>query len=120
MNRILWSRILAVAGLAGMLIGALDPLEGCVVILGGAVLAALGAFVSQARSRKALYMALCLVAFGVAAMFAATVAGGIGGRSGHSIWWGLFMIPYPVGWIVGLVGEILTIREVFRRPATPQ
>ncbi len=109
-------RILAIAGLAGMLLGALDPMEGSVVILGGAVLAAAGAFLGHARMRKLMYWALALIALGVAAMFVLTWCGGVGGNSGHSKWWALTILPYPIGWILGLIAAIAMIREFFKRP----
>ena len=110
-------RALAIAGLAGMLLGAIDPMEGCVVILWGAMVAALGALLGRAKLRKLMYVALTLVALGVAAMFVLTWFGGVGGRSGHSIWWALTVVPYPIGWILGLIGVVAMIREFFKGPA---
>ena len=56
------------------------------------------------------------IAAGVGAMVVFTAWGGIGGHSGHSLWWGLFVLPYPLGWIIGLVGAILRLAESFKRP----
>jgi len=36
-----WSRVLTVVGVAGMLIGAIDPLEGSIIILPGSALVTL-------------------------------------------------------------------------------
>lgn len=100
-----------------MLLGALDPLEGSLIILLGTGLVALGAFLGKSRRRLLLYWALALVAVGVGAMFILSAFGGFGGDTGRSNWWGLLILPYAVGWVVGLVGAILALVESFKRPA---
>jgi hypothetical protein len=47
-------------------------------------------------------------------MFALSAVGGIGGKSGHSMWWGVLMLPYPVGWILGLAGAISALIRSFK------
>ena len=37
--------------------------------------------------------------------------GGLGGESGRTIWWGLVLLPYPVGWVMGVIGAIRRLRE---------
>ena len=111
-----WSRILIIAGLVATVIGAVDPLEGSVVILAGTGLVALGARLDQSRYRVFLYWSLVLVAVGVGALWGLSALGGIGGTSGRSNWWGLVLLPYPVGWMMGLVGAIRILREGSRRP----
>ncbi|MCX6623185.1 MAG: hypothetical protein NTY38_19395 [Acidobacteria bacterium] len=101
------SRLLVIAGLAGMLLGAVDPLEGSVIILAGAGVGALAAFLAGSRHRRLMYWSFALVAAGVAAMFVLSAFGGVGGPTGHSKWWVLVVLPYPAGWIMGLVGSIL-------------
>jgi len=105
------SRVLIVVGLAGMLVGAIDPLEGSFLIVPSFGLVALGAFIGRSRHQGLLYWSLALVAFGVAAMVALSWLGGIGGNSGRSIWWGLLILPYPVGWVTGLIGAVLSLVE---------
>jgi hypothetical protein len=114
-----WSRILVIVGLVAMVIGALDPLEGSLVILPGTGLVAFGALVANSRHRILLYWSFVLVTVGVAGLWALSALGGIGGNSGRSIWWGLVVLPYPVGWIVGLVGAIRTLREGSGRRVSP-
>ncbi len=109
-----WSRILVVVGLIAMLIGAVDPLEGSLVILPGAGMVALGALLGNSRHRRFLSWSFVLVAVGVGALWGLSALGGIGGESGHSIWWGLVLLPYPVGWIMGLIGAIGRLREASR------
>jgi len=104
------SRWLVIVGLVLMVIGAGDPLEGSVVILGGSLLVAVGASRSHTRSRLPV-TALILIALGVAAMFGLSALGGVGGSSGHSMWWLLLCVPYPVGWILGLIAAASTLRK---------
>ncbi|HUK81360.1 MAG TPA: hypothetical protein VLZ12_01890 [Verrucomicrobiae bacterium] len=103
--RKLWPRILIIVGSIAMLVGAVDPLEGSLVILPGCALVTLGTFLSN-RERRVLVDWVCvfvLVATGVGAMFVLSAFGGIGGKSGHSMWWGLLVLPYPIGWVMGIV-----------------
>jgi len=106
-----WWRILVVGGLVLMVMGAIDPLEGSLVILPGCALVALGAFLGKSYRRKLLLWAFGLVAIGVGVLFGVSALGGIGGDTGRSMWLALLFLPYPVGWILGLVGAIQTLRE---------
>lgn len=115
-TRKLLSGVLGGVGLLAMLGGAIDPLEGCGVVLLGTALAAAGAVLGHSRYRRLLGGALALVVIGVGAMVIFTMLGGIGGRSGHSPWWGLLAAPYPIGWLLGIVGDILRLWEIFRHP----
>lgn len=116
----LWSRILVIVGSIAMLLGAADPLEGSVVILAGSFLVLLGTFVSQVERQWRPYWiaTFLLIAVGVGAMFALSAIGGIGGHSGHSMWWGVLVLPYPVGWIMGIVNLLVRlVRSVRHRQA---
>ena len=59
-KRKLWSRVLVVAGLAAMLVGAIDPLEGSLVILPGSVLVTVGALLFGTRYKKLILWSLAL------------------------------------------------------------
>ena len=121
MNRVTWwSRVLIVVGVAGMLIGAIDPLEGSMIILPGSALVALGAFLGRSPYRIVLYWSLILVAVGVVELGLLSALGGIGGSRAHSIWWGLVILPYPVGWILGLAGVILEFTDIFKHLVRPR
>jgi len=104
--RDLWSRILVILGSVAMLVGALDPMEGSIIILLGSGLVALGTFLGHRERQWIVYRIwmFILVAIGVGAMWVLTMKGGIGGNSGHSIWWALLILPYPVGWTMGIWG----------------
>jgi len=99
-----WSRILVTVGSIALLVGALDPLEGAIIILPGSGLVALGTYLNPARRGVVAYnmSAFILVAFGVAAMWVMSAMGGLGGSSGHSMWWGLLILPYLSGWSMGI------------------
>ena len=109
-KRLSWFLILI--GLIAMFVGAIDPLEGSVIILPGSPLVPLGALAGKVPRRKLIYWAFGLTAFGIATMFVMSAAGGVGGNSGHSRWWLLLFLPYPIGWIIEVIGAILS----FKRP----
>ncbi len=120
-SKALWSRILISVGGAAMLIGAIDPLEGSLLILPGSGLVALGVFLGTQDRRVVRYAlwVFILIFSGVSAMFALSALGGVGGPSGVSIWWSILVLPYPVGWLMALVGVIVLFARGFRadRPA---
>jgi hypothetical protein len=101
-----WSKFLLVAGYVAVLAGALDPLEGALLILPGSAMLALASRLAQGDRAWLPYRAwsLVLIACGVAALFGLSAAGGIGGKSGNSAWWGLLLLPYPAGWLMALWG----------------
>jgi hypothetical protein len=102
----IWSRILIIVGSIAMLGGALDPMEGSLVILSGSGLVALGTFFNQGERGFFAYRLLVfiLIAIGVGAMWGLTSVGGFGGSSGRTIWWGALILPYLIGWSMGMWG----------------
>ena len=105
-HRSLWSRIMVILGSIGILAGALDPMEGSVVILIGSGLVALGTFLGQGERRLIRYRTwtFILIAVGVGAMFGLSNVGGFGGKSGLSMWWGVLILPYLIGWSMSVWG----------------
>lgn len=106
-----WSRGLVIAGLVAAVVGVVDPLEGSLVIFAGSALVALGAMLGASRHKGFLVASLFILGAGVAALWGLSALGGFGGNSGHPMWWGLVIIPYPVGWVMTLIGAIRTLRE---------
>ncbi len=100
-----------------MLVGTLDPLEGSVLILPGSGLVALGIYLGGKDHRTVLYWvwSFILIAVGVGAMFALSAVGGIGGKSGHTMWWGVLILPYPVGWLMALLGAVVGFMRFLKR-----
>jgi len=89
-----------------MVIGAIDPMEGSAIILPGSLLVALGTCLGPFDRRLIAYRVtdFLLIAIGVGAMWMLSSAGGIGGKSGHSMWWGVLILPYLAGWSMGIWG----------------
>jgi hypothetical protein len=110
------SRILIIVGGLAMLLGTVDPLEGSLLILPGSGLVALGMVLGGKKRRTVLYWvwAFSLIAVGVGALFGLSAIGGIGGRSGHSMWWGILILPYPVGWLMALAGGVAGLVRLFK------
>ena len=104
--RNLWARILIIAGSIAMLIGAIDPMEGSLVILPGSGLVALGTFLGQSERRLIAYRVwvFVLIAIGVGALWGFSMVGGFGGNTGRSMWWGVLILPYLIGWSMGIWG----------------
>ncbi len=104
--RSLWSRALIMLGSLAMVVGALDPMEGSAIILPGSLLVALGTGLGQSERRLIAYrvMVFILIAMGVGAMWGLSSVGGFGGPSGRSMWWGVLILPYLIGWSLGIWG----------------
>ena len=114
-----WSRTLLWLGAGAFVLGALDPLEGAGVILAGSILLRVSASLPGAplpRPRR-WTLVTALITAGVAAMFGLSAEGGIGGDTGRSWAWGLLLLPYPVGWFLG-VGTLITHARKIRRCRT--
>jgi hypothetical protein len=101
-----WTRAFGVAGLIAMLVGAIDPLEGSVIIVVGSGLVALSSFLAHDKRHLLAYrtVVFILIAAGMAAMWGVSTVGGFGGSSGRSMWWGVLLLPYPAGWIMAMWG----------------
>jgi hypothetical protein len=104
-------RALGITGYVAMILGAIDPLEGSVVVLFGISLVAWAAWLRFSRGRYRLTWAWGAAVAGVAAMWIMSASGGVGGSTGRSIWWVLVLLPYPIGWLVGLIEGLRLLRE---------
>ena len=104
-----------------MVVGALDPLEGSIVVVGGSALLLGSEFSTEAARRHLGFwmIVFVLVLVGTLAMVGLSSLGGIGGNSGRSMWWGLLILPYPIGWLLG-VGRLVAegIRALRNRRAS--
>ena len=104
-----------------MIVGMLDPLEGSVVILAGSGLVTLATWLGHQEKALAIYRTWLfgMIAFGVIAMFVISAMGGLGGKTGRSMWWGLVLLPYPFGWLLSMANLIArAIDRVRHRHAT--
>jgi hypothetical protein len=96
-------RIIFTIGIIATILGVADPLEGSLIILPGTALLALGAYLKKDVFQKNYRLAFLMVAFGVAALFFISSFGGFGEPPLLSWWWGIFILPYPAGWILAIV-----------------
>lgn len=109
-RKINWIRVIYVIGVIALIIGALDPLEGSVVIASGSFLVALSTYMTRDRHWKIFLASFLMILTGVLFLFYLSSLGGIGGTSTRSWWWGILILPYPIGWLITIV--ILIIRAV--------
>ena len=107
-----WKRIIYIIGIIALLIGAIDPLEGSVVLAGGSALIALSTHLTHDRHRKIFFSALIMIMIGVFFLFYFSSLGGFGGSSTLSWWWGILILPYPIGWLMSII--ILIVRALKR------
>lgn len=98
--------MLIMVGRIGMLVGAMDPMEGSLLILPGSGLVALGTFLGPCARRLIVYRTwvFVLITIGVGGLWGLSIAGGFGGSSGLSSWWGVLVLPYLIGWSMGVWG----------------
>jgi 4-hydroxybenzoate polyprenyltransferase len=105
-----WTRALVIVGLLAIALGTLDPLEGSLAILVGIALVTQGAFLDQNPLRGRMSVALVLGIVGVGTLWGLSAIGGIGGRTGRSMWWALALLPYPITWALGIASAIQLLR----------
>ncbi|HMM12418.1 MAG TPA: hypothetical protein PKE03_10030 [Bacteroidales bacterium] len=98
-----WMRIMYIVGVIALAIGALDPLEGSVVIVAGIILTTLSTYLVHDRHRKVFLTAAMMIIVGVFFLFYLSSLGGFGGNSSLSWWWGTLILPYPLGWLIAII-----------------
>lgn len=111
-----WIQIIFIIGVIGLIAGALDPMEGSVVIGIGSILVAVASFLKNDRHKNYFILYSVLILVGVFFLFFWSNLGGFGGTSEYSIWWGLTIITYPLGWIASIV--LLIIRTIQNKKRT--
>ncbi len=102
-NKAKWTRIIYIVGVIALIIGAIDPLEGSVVIIVGSALLALSAYAKSDRHTKIFSASLLMIVIGLAFLFYFSSLGGFGGTSTLSWWWGLLILPFPIGWLIIII-----------------
>ncbi len=105
-----WQRIIYVIGVIALIFGALDPLEGSVIVVAGSILLALSTYLTKDRHWKLFLVAVIMIIIGVFFLFYLSSLGGFGGTSSLSWWWGTFILPYPLGWLMSII--LLIVRAV--------
>lgn len=108
MNLNLIARIANIIGIVFVIIGAIDPMEGSFIIAPGSVLIALAKWqIGVPAFRKHYILAASLVMLGFIALMVLSNLGGFGGTSSISVWWGLTIVPYPLGWLYLIITLII-------------
>jgi len=105
-----WKRIIYIIGVIALIVGALDPLEGFVVIAAGSSLITLSTYLTKDRDWKIFLASVIMIIIGVCFMFYFSSLGGFGGTSSLSWWWGILILPYPLGWLISII--LLIVRAV--------
>lgn len=113
MKKIKWTRVIFIIGVLALLIGAIDPLEGSVIIVAGSALIALATYFARDRYWKTFIASFIMIVTGVAFMFYLSSLGGFGGESTLSWGWAALMIPYPIGWVMAIV--LLIIKGIKKK-----
>jgi multisubunit Na+/H+ antiporter MnhB subunit len=111
-----WTRIVYIIGVTALIVGALDPMEGSVVIASGSALISLSTYLTRDKHWKIFLLSLIMIFIGVFFLFYLSSLGGFGGSATLSWWWGTLILPYPVGWLISIV--IMIIRAV-KKPKQP-
>lgn len=113
-------RALALVGSVAFVIGTLDPLEGSVLILAGAVLLAIAEGAGRRQESSIVFWSwtVGLLIVGVGALWGLSALGGVGGHTGRSYWWLLVCLPYPLGSLMSLGGVVVRVRRAFADRAT--
>jgi hypothetical protein len=116
-TRKLWSRILVTAGGLGMLVGAADPMEGSLIILPGSGLVTLGTYLGDSGRGLLIQWIwiFIMITIGVGAVWG---IGMLGGDSERSMRWAWLVLPYPIGWVLGITNlGFRLVRSVRHRHA---
>ena len=97
---------LITGGFLAILLGAVDPMEGSLIILAGSAMVAMGTALRKDDRRLVAFRAyaFAMIALGVAALWGLSMIGGIGGKSDLSLWWGVTVFPYLIGWSASVWG----------------
>jgi hypothetical protein len=84
-------------GLALILFGSLDPMEGSILINLGSVLVSVCGYLLNKRWRWWSISATILISIGVISLWSVSALGGFDPQT--EWWWLLAILPYPVGWL---------------------
>jgi hypothetical protein len=103
------SRIIFIIGVIALIVGAIDPLEGSVLLVAGCALITLSMYMTRDPHWKIFASCLALIGIGVFFLFYFSSLGGFGGTSSLSWWWGTLILPYPIGWLIAIVTLIVRV-----------
>lgn len=113
-----WIRIIYIIGIISLIAGALDPLEGSVIIAVGSALIALSTHLSHDRDRRIFLTAFIMIITGVCFMFYFSSSVGFVGESTLSWSWSTLILPYLIGWLIIII--LLIIRAINNKKTAKQ
>jgi MFS family permease len=114
-KKLTFLKVLFIIGVVALIIGALDPLEGSVVIVAGSIIMTISAYLRRDRHRKQFLTFSILIVVGVFFLLFFSSFGGFG-KGALSWWWGILVLPYPLGWLASIV---LLIVRALKKPKLP-
>lgn len=109
------SRTLKITGVVALLAGIIDPLEGSILIAIGSILLTIAAKLTEHHYSDLWAVCTTGIIIGIVAMFYLSELGGIGGKSGLPLWWGVLILPYPIGWLTIIISLISLVFHSKRR-----
>jgi len=107
-------KTIAIIGTICFIIGAIDPLEGSILIFIGAILIALEKYLKHDVLWKWFTAIAVSIIIGVAFLFYFSSLGGFGAGASLSWWWAMLILPYPIGWLSGI--SLLIYKAVKNKP----
>jgi hypothetical protein len=107
-----WTRVIFIIGVIALIIGLIDPLEGSIVIVSGSALISLSVCLTRDRHWKIFLVSFIMILTGMFFLFYLSSLGGFGGNSELSWWFGLLILPYPIGWLISIV--LLIVRAFYK------
>lgn len=102
--------VMFIFGIIALIVGAIDPLEGAVIITIGIISLAWSSYLNHDRHWRIFMTTCAMIIWGVIFLFYLSSLGGFGDNSSFSWWWGILILPYPIGWITTMT--ILIIRAI--------
>jgi hypothetical protein len=103
MKKFNWKKAAYILGIVLFCLGTIDPLEGSILIVIGSAILTFITKRNNDRHHKWFMLNAVLITIGVCFLFYLSSLGGFGGTSNLSWWWGLLILPYPIGWLLQVI-----------------
>jgi hypothetical protein len=111
-----WQNVVFITGVASLIFGVIDPLEGSILIAFGSICLAISTFFMHDRFHRIFVFAAILVLAGVGALWFISSQGGYDPKK--EWWWNIFILPYPVGWLISIISLMVRFVKRKDRPET--
>lgn len=104
-EKVKWYRVVFIIGIAATIIGAIDPLEGSIIIAIGGICLAVAMYFMNDRYFKIFLICAIMILVGVSALWFISSLGGYEPKK--EWWWNVFISPYPLGWLFSIITLII-------------